>query len=407
MIKPASTLRFCSVGLVAALAAHSTDAQTQLAAVPDTTVQIVGTKSAPDARIGVGDSLTVRAGLWDAVTASYTEWAGISGTVQVQPDGYFMFPMAGRIPAAGRDPADVADALAEALHSSSGSASAPSVSVEIGARPPVTVSGHVMTPGDIVYRPGLTVRQAVAMAGGVFRTMPDGEFGLFAREARTREGLLRVDLRIARLEAELDEATDFTAPANLGTRSDLVAIERQIMQARAETLADRTKSIDTLIDVLNQVADGLVRQSDLIAADIARAEEDAARRQDLLDRGLARANDLSSAEARLSGLRLREIDLTTQRLTLEQDLSKARERRDALRQDMKLEILNDLSAARDRRRDLELEETLVSASRLDSQSGPVSLRTSRVSADDPTPRAVQPETPLNPGDTLIVATAND
>ena len=115
------------------------------------------------------------------------------------------------------------------------------------------------------------------------------------------------------------------------------------MEARGAALAAQTASVDDLLAVLVRVKAGLEDQIALVEGDLGRAQEELERRQELLERGLAREMDVAGAETSLSNLRLRLVEMNTQYLTLEKDLSEARRGRDTLGQTREVEILQELN----------------------------------------------------------------
>ncbi len=91
----------------------------------------------------------------------------ISGEYQVDAAGNVNFPLVGQVKAAGltidQFTADLTRRLdAEYLVD-------PKLSVEVLNFRPIFVVGQVNSPGSYDYSPGMTVRQAVAMAGGYTR----------------------------------------------------------------------------------------------------------------------------------------------------------------------------------------------------------------------------------------------
>ena len=358
-----------------------------------------------DTSIVAGDVLTLRVGTWDLVEDRSLDWAGVDGDYTVQSDGTIMVPFAGSVPVAGQAPRMIVEHISAALRGATGVQSPPAVVVEISSRRPIYVSGDVTTPGAIEFREGLTVRQAIALAGGPVRFLPTADSTLLGHQAQIRERILRTDLRIARLEAELAGNEDFVVPdgldANAGLQS-LVAVERRLMQAREASLAAQTASVDELIGVLGRVKSGLEEQIGLVEADVERAQEELARRQELLERGLTRESDVSNAETSLSNLRLRLVEMNTQYLTLEKDLSEARRSRDTLGQTRGIEVLQELSEAQDQRRDLDLEATLVSPGLGATGSGDPATEIFLIEAGSVVQMPVEPETQLRPGDTLIL-----
>jgi len=357
------------------------------------------------APIVAGDVLRLRVGTWDLVGNQYQEWTGVDGELAVQDDGTILVPFAGAVRAAGRAPGAIAEEISVALRAATGVQAPPAVVVEVTGRRPVYVSGDVTTPGAIEFRPGLTVRQAIALAGGPLRLVPGAD--LLGRQVQLREAILRADLRIARLEAELDGAADFEAPEGLEGQAELerlVAVERRLMEARGAALAAQTASMDDLLAVLVRVKAGLEDQIALVEGDLGRAQEELERRQELLERGLAREMDVAGAETSLSNLRLRLVEMNTQYLTLEKDLSEARRGRDTLGQTREVEILQELSAVRDQRRDLELEAALLVPGLAAAGSGEPAPQVLLIEAGGRAQVPVEPEAELRPGDTLILET---
>ena len=59
--------------------------------------------------------------------------------------------------------------IAEQFRQRMGFVEAPSVSIEIAKFRPFYITGDVQHPGEYAYRPGLTVLQALSLAGGYYR----------------------------------------------------------------------------------------------------------------------------------------------------------------------------------------------------------------------------------------------
>jgi polysaccharide export outer membrane protein len=87
----------------------------------------------------------------------------ISGDYQVDSSGFISVPLAGRIKAGGRTPAQLEKALDARLSSV---LKKPGVNVQITAYGSLYVYGEVKHAGDFPFRPGLTILDAIALAGG-------------------------------------------------------------------------------------------------------------------------------------------------------------------------------------------------------------------------------------------------
>ena len=88
----------------------------------------------------------------------------ITGEYQVDSSGFISIPLAGRIKASGLTLGQLERAIAARL--SDGVLKKPNVSVQILAYGPIYVHGEVKRAGEFPYKPGLTVLDAVALAGG-------------------------------------------------------------------------------------------------------------------------------------------------------------------------------------------------------------------------------------------------
>jgi polysaccharide export outer membrane protein len=88
----------------------------------------------------------------------------LSGEFVISSEGTIAFPLLGHVKAAGVRPADIQAVLTAGL--GNGFVNEPSVQVEVGTYRPIYILGEVGKPGEYPYALGLTVRDAVAKAGG-------------------------------------------------------------------------------------------------------------------------------------------------------------------------------------------------------------------------------------------------
>ena len=105
-------------------------------------------------RLGIGDKLKV---------AVFGE-DNLSGQFDVNASGQLSMPLIGEIEAKGLTLHEVRDAVARRL--SDGYLKNPKVSVEMLNYRPIFVQGEVKNGGEYPYKIGLSLRDAVAMAGG-------------------------------------------------------------------------------------------------------------------------------------------------------------------------------------------------------------------------------------------------
>lgn len=100
----------------------------------------------------------------DKVKVTVYNEQDLTGEFQVNDAGNVSFPLAGDIPASGATVSEFRQRLAAKLRN--GFVKNPRVSVEISSYRPFNVIGEVKNAGQYPYRPGLTLNDAIAMAGG-------------------------------------------------------------------------------------------------------------------------------------------------------------------------------------------------------------------------------------------------
>ena len=88
----------------------------------------------------------------------------LNGEYPIDGSGYVSVPLAGRIKASGMTAGQLERAIAARL--SDGVLKQPAVNVQVIGYGPFYVHGEVKKAGEFTYRPGLSVADAVAAAGG-------------------------------------------------------------------------------------------------------------------------------------------------------------------------------------------------------------------------------------------------
>jgi polysaccharide export outer membrane protein len=100
----------------------------------------------------------------DSVRVTVFEQRDLTNTYSVDKGGYVAFPLVGSVQARGRTAKQIEADIAAKLRN--GFLRDPDVSVEIDRYRPFFVMGEVGTAGQYVYVPGMTVQNAIAIAGG-------------------------------------------------------------------------------------------------------------------------------------------------------------------------------------------------------------------------------------------------
>jgi polysaccharide biosynthesis/export protein len=109
-------------------------------------------------------AFTYRLGPGDALNISVYEQPDLTGKYVVDGSGGLAFPLIGRVPAGGKTADEVRSVIATELNN--GFLVNPKVTVQVASYRPYYILGEVGKPGSYAYVEGLTIREAVAVAGG-------------------------------------------------------------------------------------------------------------------------------------------------------------------------------------------------------------------------------------------------
>lgn len=107
-------------------------------------------------RLGAGDVISIR--VYGSEDLSFE-------SLRLTDAGTFAFPFLGEVHAAGKTTTALAATLVEGLKG--GYFVSPQVSVTLIEYRPFFVKGEVKSPGSYPYQPGLTLRKAITLAGGL------------------------------------------------------------------------------------------------------------------------------------------------------------------------------------------------------------------------------------------------
>ena len=228
----------------------------------------------------IGGEYRLRPG--DTIEISVVGVPDLKQRLTLDVDGQISVPLVGPLQASGSTVAALTDQLqktlpAKALHMAGVDAKAGRQSlddgeivVNIAEYAPVYVDGDVTKPGEQHFRPNLTVRQAVALAGG-YETMRyrfndpvllSADLGAEYRSLWVEQA--REQTRLARLQAELNDNTDMgvlavQAPIPGQLAKDLVSNETQQFGLWNSNLS---KEKDFLVRAVKSATDQLAELTD-------------------------------------------------------------------------------------------------------------------------------------------------
>jgi exopolysaccharide production protein ExoF len=285
---------------------------------------------AADYRLDVGDQVRVKVLDWRATMGDVHEWTGLTGDYRIGADGTLSLPLLGGVKAAGLSVEQLAEAISTQLQTTVGLTFQPRASVEIVDYRPFFILGDVNKPGAYSFRPGLTVLEAISIAGGRYRVSDPS----LAITTSGELGVLRLQYnallaRRARLQAEFDDAASITFPPELLQRQSDPNIAQLIAREEA-TFKSGRDSLNMEIDTLNQLKSLLSGEVTSLQAKIKNVDQEVALSKQELDnttalvqRGLAIApREYTQREAALQ-TEGRRLDLDTASLRAKEDIGKA------------------------------------------------------------------------------------
>jgi protein involved in polysaccharide export with SLBB domain len=143
------------------------------------------------ANLGANPELSriYRLGVGDKVKISVFGENELSGPFEIGAGGMLALPLIGEIPAKGQTVTDLRRAIESRLKA--GYLKDPKVSVEVTAYRPFYVHGEVRSGGEVAFKNGVTVRDAIAIAGG-YTYRANHSYVLLIREGSAQE--IRVQL---------------------------------------------------------------------------------------------------------------------------------------------------------------------------------------------------------------------
>jgi len=283
---------------------------------------------------GPQDKVRLKVYEWRASRDVVFEWTALNDNFTVGADGMLFLPFVGQIRAEGTAPGDLARAIGSRLMQQMGLGRPPDVAVEIAQYRPFYIVGNVAQPGEFPYRPGLTVLQAMGIAGGL-RTR-DQDLPRLEREIITGQG--DVDLlaqssvsllaRKARLESEQVASDDISFPPELTARASNPTVatameqERKIFAVRKDAMTTQLRSLNELKEFLQKELESLGQQMTFHDKQIELVQKELAGVSSLVQKGLAVAPRELSLEGTLAQMQSDRLVAETSLLRVRQDISK-------------------------------------------------------------------------------------
>ena len=382
----------------------------------------------PGQRVALADSNGYKLSPGDAVSFDLLDDADVPVTLTVTSDGDVQFPLVGSLNVAGL----TIDQLREKLRSTYISRDIikdPKIALNITTFRPIFVLGEVKNPGSFTYTPGLTVEQAIGLAGGTQTDQTNPADRVVAR-ARLRGDIDGAEAEIvhealyaARLQAQLQgkakvDVKDVPEIArnyvqNASIRS-VIEIEQKILDT---DLSTSKSQVDILSQGIAEAESGLVILSQLEATQkevVDSNQADFVRVDSLRKRALNTIAEWLRAKTSLSDEKARLLEILAQMSTSRRELGNLKLALAKLQADRVKDILEKLQE-----RDVAIKKLIAQRNSSEEQfylmaatTGQQMLPNSKISFSYQIRRVVngnkqsleaQTTTEVLPGDALLVA----
>lgn len=302
---------------------------------------MAGAAAADAYRVGPQARIKIAIVEWIAATGEYKEWTALNGEYVVSQSGSVSIPMIGEMRVGDKTVEDISADIGDKLKQITGLALAPTASVEIVKYPMIYVSGAVEKPSELEFRPGLTVKQAVAMAGGrERRSSQTGDYSeaqqvSYAGEiSRMELQLKQLGARRARLMAELNDQPAITFPPEIKAAPEGSAIwqimtsEVDLFNARADALRQQLAAAADLEVLLRNEINILDEKMSSQDEQVKIAQDELSDISKLVDTKILTTSRKTSLERIVAEMQAGKLDLVVASMQAKQKLSETE--RDAL-----------------------------------------------------------------------------
>ena len=298
----------------------------------------------------------------------------------VQPDGAISFPLVGAMKVQGLAPSALREAIASQLarkiyrqratdgHEILVVIEPQEVSASIVAYRPIYVTGDVAKPGEQTFRPEMTARQAIALAGGVDALpLRSGKSPSTLAALRSDRELTLVDLAkasaaIASISAEMNDSDSLASldfgniPLPKDRLDDIVRLQSDVLKAR---LGSYRRQLDFLRAASDQANSRIDVVKKLQSAEEQGASADTTELQrltDLLSRGQETGPRVTDARRALLLSSTRALQISVELLDLQRQRSESVRAIQKYDDDRRVALLKELQDAGDSAARLRIKE---------------------------------------------------
>jgi protein involved in polysaccharide export with SLBB domain len=293
----------------------------------------------------------------DRIVLKVQDQPELTGEYHVSQDGTLSVPVIGRISIIDLTLVQLEQTLTRRISEVTGRPTY--VTVEVVAFRPIFVTGLVSKPGALEWQPGLTVLQAEALAGGIYRAPePASNMGGFTRveavrslrKARAQQAQLIATQ--ARLKAEIADADHVELPAALvelvgdEEAKALIAVQQSLLDGRRAALQKQLEAIENSSSLAANELDGLEEQSNRVDQQLLKRREMHAKIATLLEKGLVPRERTMEEDIKVAELEERATNVAVARARVQGTVAALKQNAVALRESRRASLEAELADTR-------------------------------------------------------------
>jgi protein involved in polysaccharide export with SLBB domain len=290
----------------------------------------------------------------DVLKVRVTGMSHLTELTSIKDDGQLALWDRGGIRAVGLSVQQVREQVHGLLNANEKLPSNAEVIIEIVAYSPVVIIGDVGNPGKYPYTPGLSVRAAMELADTLSsrdRNLMGEATGAGSEIARLSVEVVTQAARVARLQASLDGqgAIDISRiPVGMISPSalaDIIAVERQQLNADQETVVNKKTHLERLIGITRDQIASLNKAQEEGVRQVDQMQKDSARSHELLQKGLIQMSRLEEHQRAMSSAQFQLYDVMGRVSAAKRDLQLATREMQDIAEKRRTEILDRLEEA--------------------------------------------------------------
>jgi polysaccharide export outer membrane protein len=270
--------------------------------------------------------------------------------IMIDDDGRIDFPVVGEIRVAGLSLSQLRQKLRErlAVHHSFHD---PDVTVDVAQYRPIYITDGVAKPGAYPYRPGMTVRDAIALAGGYGRNMPLDGINAHGQYDASLIEFVRLQIGVSRLQAELAGRTDIdlknlqTDGVTPSVLAKFIDIEAQQLKTDQDDYDNQKIYLSRMIkETQDQISALLAEQAELQRA-LMQQQRDAARIRGLFHQSLVQISRVEDEDRAVSRSETQLFELKARTAKARRSLEEYTRALQKLADQRKIEVMQRLEKA--------------------------------------------------------------